>query len=105
MGSGSEEESEEDSDGDDEWGNFDVEEEDTFSPMPYSQPQQQSQPQPDLFDSFASPAAIHPTAKTFSSSQSHSEFLSFSFSVLIKQRAKLLPVSEQYYRDLHSFKK
>jgi len=28
-----------------------------------------------------------------------------SFSVLIKQRAKLLPVSEQYYRDLHSFKK
>lgn len=28
-----------------------------------------------------------------------------SYSVLIKQRAKLLPVSEQYYRDLHSFKK
>ena len=28
-----------------------------------------------------------------------------SYSVLIKQRAKLLPVSEQYYRNLHSLKK
>jgi len=28
-----------------------------------------------------------------------------SFSVLIKQRANLLPVSEQYYRDLHAAKK
>jgi len=28
-----------------------------------------------------------------------------SYSVLIKQRAKLLPVSEQYYQNLHSFTK